>query len=198
MERYRAFSLAEALITLLIVCIVAIASAPILTKKARKAPAVILWQTDTIAKHALTPTGMQDLRLGTDVKNKEQGIVVVGKLYFQDRHGNTIGWLAEDGTTSFAQGNDYDFDAMARKQAALEQMLNTLTQMLQQELAKQQNESQNLSKRNTPLRANNKINRNRNTNNTDSYNINAQQIDNEELQKQLEALLNAIQTENNR
>lgn len=198
MERYRAFSLAEALITLLIVCIVAIASAPILTKKARKAPAVILWQTDTIAKHALTPTGMQDLRLGTDVKNKEQGIVVVGKLYFKDRNGKIIGWIAEDGTTSFAQGNDYDFDAMARKQAALEQMLNTLTQMLQQELAKQQNESQSLSNRNTPLRANNRINRNRNTNNTESYNINAQQLDNEELQKQLEALLNAIQTENNR
>ena len=103
MERYRAFSLAEALITLLIVCIVAIASAPILTKKARKAPAVILWQTDTIAKHALTPTGMQDLRLGTDVKNKEQGIVVVGKLYFKDRNGKIIGWIAEDGTTSFVQ-----------------------------------------------------------------------------------------------
>lgn len=133
MNNNKAFSLAEALITLLIVCIIAIASAPVITKKAKKNPANVIWVADTQVKSAVTPAGQRDIRLGDEKGHKQQGIVVIGAMYFKDRNGKIIGWISEDGSTSFAQGNEFDFNAMSQKQEKLLQMVQSLMTMLQNE-----------------------------------------------------------------
>lgn len=104
MKKYLAFSLAEALITLLIVCIIAIASAPMITKKAKKSMRTEFWQKDMYADTAVSVRNGYDIRLGSKSDKKDQSIVVVGTLYFKDRNGNVIGWISEDGTSSFAGG----------------------------------------------------------------------------------------------
>ena len=97
-----AFSLAEALITLLIVCIIAIVSAPMITKKAKKSMRTEFWQKDSYADSAVSVRNGYDVRFGTASDKKNQSIVVVGTLYFKDRNGKVIGWIREDGTSSFA------------------------------------------------------------------------------------------------
>lgn len=100
----RAFSLAEALITLLIVCIIAVVSAPMITKKAKKPMRADMWQKDAYAKSAVSVRNGYDVRFGTESDKQNQSIVVVGTMYFKDRNGNVIGWISEDGTSSFAGG----------------------------------------------------------------------------------------------
>lgn len=111
MKKYLAFSLAEALITLLIVCIIAIASAPMITKKAKKSMRTEFWQRDMYADTAVSVRNGYDIRLGSKSDKKDQSIVVVGTLYFKDRNGNVIGWISEDGTSSFS-GNSIDRDTV--------------------------------------------------------------------------------------
>ncbi len=102
MKNKLAFSLAEALITLLIVCIIAIVSAPMITKKAKKSMRTEFWQRDSYADSAVSVRNGYDVRFGTESeKDKNQSIVVVGTLYFKDRNGKVIGWIAEDGSNSF-------------------------------------------------------------------------------------------------
>ena len=102
MKNKPAFSLAEALITLLIVCIIAIVSAPMITKKAKKSMRTEFWQKDSYADSAISVRNGYDVRFGTSSDKKNQSIVVVGTLYFKDRNGKVIGWISEDGTNSFA------------------------------------------------------------------------------------------------
>ena len=96
-----AFSLAEALITLLIVCIIAIVSVPMITKKSKKAMRTEFWQKDSYADSAVSVRNGYDVRFGTATDKKNQSIVVIGTLYFKDRNGKVIGWISEDGTNSF-------------------------------------------------------------------------------------------------
>ena len=97
-----AFSLAEALITLLIVCIIAVVSAPMITKKAKKSMRTEFWQRDSYADSSVSVRNGYDVRFGTESdKDKNQSIVVVGTLYFKDRNGKVIGWISEDGSNSF-------------------------------------------------------------------------------------------------
>lgn len=94
------FSLAEALITLLIVCIIAIASVPVITKKKKAAPEV-LWKIERQTESAIYPAHGRNIKLGAVNPKESQGIVVYGTLYFTDRNGNTIGWIKENGESSF-------------------------------------------------------------------------------------------------
>lgn len=130
MIRTQAFSLAEALITLLIVCIIAIATVPVITKKSRPNPSKVIWVADTMVKTAVTPSDQRDIKLGDATGHVKQGIVITGTMYFKDRNGKVIGWISEDGNTSFAQGNDYDFNAMSQRQEMLMNMLQNLTAQL--------------------------------------------------------------------
>lgn len=130
MIRTQAFSLAEALITLLIVCIIAIATVPVITKKSRPNPSKVIWVADTMVKTAVTPSAQRDIKLGDATGHVKQGIVITGTMYFKDRNGKVIGWISEDGNTSFAQGNDYDFNAMSQRQEMLMNMLQNLTAQL--------------------------------------------------------------------
>ncbi|DAB22417.1 TPA: hypothetical protein CPT85_06310 [Candidatus Gastranaerophilales bacterium HUM_21] len=130
MIRPQAFSLAEALITLLIVCIIAIATVPVITKKSRPNPSKVIWVADTMVKTAVTPSAQRDIKLGDATGHVKQGIVITGTMYFKDRNGKVIGWISEDGNTSFAQGNDYDFNAMSQRQEMLMNMLQNLTAQL--------------------------------------------------------------------
>lgn len=104
MNRNRAFSLAEALITLLIVCIIAVVSAPMITKKAKKPMRADMWQKDAYAQSAVSVRNGYDVRFGSESEKMNQSIVVVGTMYFKDRNGKVIGWISEDGTSSFAGG----------------------------------------------------------------------------------------------
>lgn len=102
MKNKFAFSLAEALITLLIVCIIAIVSAPMITKKAKRSMRTEFWQKDSYADSAVSVRNGYDVRFGTESeKEKNQSIVVIGTLYFKDRNGKVIGWISEDGSNSF-------------------------------------------------------------------------------------------------
>lgn len=128
MKKYLAFSLAEALITLLIVCIIAIASAPMITKKAKKSMRTEFWQKDMYADNAVSVRNGYDIRLGSRSDKKDQSIVVIGTLYFKDRNGNVIGWISEDGTSSFA-GGAVDLNTINR----LMGMVNNLYDLVQAE-----------------------------------------------------------------
>lgn len=177
MNKNNAFSLAEALITLLIVCIIAIATAPIITKKAKKSPANVIWVADTQVKSAVTPAGQKDIRLGDESGHKQQGIVVAGAMYFKDRKGKIIGWISEDGSTSFAQGNEYDFNAMSQKQEKLLQMVQSLMTLLQNERKKSNSSKTSLAP------------------NTKSP-VNPDKMDEAQLQEQLNSLLEMLNTQN--
>lgn len=102
MKKEKGFSLAEALITLLIVCVIAIATAPILTKKAKKPPKLSQWQNYSSMYKTITPSNNQDILLGSQ-KEPERSIVIDGTLYFKNTKGHVIGWIKEDGTSSFTQ-----------------------------------------------------------------------------------------------
>ncbi len=182
MNHNKAFSLAEALITLLIVCIITIVSVPVITKKKRDNPMKVLWMPDTEIKTAIRPTGHRDIILGETTNENKHGIVIINKMYFKDRNGNVIGWIAEDGSTSFSEGNNHDFNVITQRQQKLEQTLTILTNMLQQEMNKQNNLNKNSSR----------SRRSRRHNSTNHYNSN---INEEELNAQIQELLRALQSQ---
>lgn len=100
MKKISGFSLAEALITLLIVAIIAVASAPIITKKARKNDDIQLWTLYKQGNGYIFPKNNRDIMLGSS-KN-QTGIIVNGTLVFKNSKGEVLGWISEDGTSSFA------------------------------------------------------------------------------------------------
>ena len=103
MKRKFGFSLAEALITLLIICLITILSAPVITKKARKRQDTNMWTFFKNKTAYIYPTNNNDVMLGSTKQPK--GIIVNGVLVFKNTKGETIGWIAEDGSSSFAMEN---------------------------------------------------------------------------------------------
>ena len=202
MIRTQAFSLAEALITLLIVCIIAIATVPVITKKSRPNPSKVIWVADTMVKTAVTPSAQRDIKLGDATGHVKQGIVITGTMYFKDRNGKVIGWISEDGKTSFAQGNDYDFNAMSQRQETLMNLLQTLAAQLNsmQDPSRQQNESfsnassQRLSKI-RQARESRQKNKLRNDNYSDNSSGRSTQTDTEQIQQQLSSLMELLNTQ---
>ena len=118
------FSLAEALITLLIVSIIAIASVPVITKKKNNTNHE-LWKIERNTQTAIYPSNGRDIRLGDINKKESQGIIVYGTLYFMDRNGNTIGWIKENGESSFGTSEN---------QTKTLEMLTALNQQLTEAL----------------------------------------------------------------
>ncbi len=102
MKKKFGFSLAEALITLLIVSIIAIVSAPVVTKKSRRIDNKTIWTINTDNYATITPTDGRDLKIGKTRSGKTQGIVIVDRLEFKNQNGEVIGWINEDGSTSFS------------------------------------------------------------------------------------------------
>lgn len=107
MKKNDGFSLAEALITLLIVAIIAMVSVPVITKKKKgtRGASEILWNADR-EQPVITPSGSRDIRLGNTSALKTQGIVVVERLEFKNRNGEVIGWIEEDGESSFTNTSE--------------------------------------------------------------------------------------------
>lgn len=103
MRRKFGFSLAEALITLLIICLITILSAPVITKKARKRDDAHMWTFIKNKSTYIYPTNNNDIMLGSTKQPK--GIIVNGVLVFKNKKGETIGWIAEDGSSSFVMEN---------------------------------------------------------------------------------------------
>ena len=103
MEKKFGFSLAEALITLLIIALITVLSAPVITKKARKREDTNMWTFVKNKNKYIYPTNNNDIMLGSTKQPK--GIVVNGVLVFKNTKGETIGWIAEDGTNSFTLEN---------------------------------------------------------------------------------------------
>ena len=128
-----AFSLAEALITLLIVCIIAVVSAPMITKKAKKSMRTEFWQKDSYVDSAVSVRNGFDVRFGTAAEDKKnQGIVVVGTLYFKDKNGKVIGWISEDGKSSFASECQCSAPAVSSVAAGVDaDTINQLMRMVQ-------------------------------------------------------------------
>lgn len=155
MKKILGFSLAEALVTLLIVCIIAIMTAPMITKKKRKDPMQVLWNVDTKIENVIYPNAKRDIMLGEITKNNTQGIVIVGTMYFKDRNGNKIGWISEDGSSSFAQasssgssqgdsGSNIDYEAMMENQKKVMEMLNMLQGMMKKGPSASNSESEKM------------------------------------------------------
>ena len=202
MIRTQAFSLAEALITLLIVCIIAIATVPVITKKSRPNPSKVIWVADTMVKTAVTPSAQRDIKLGDATGHVKQGIVITGTMYFKDRNGKVIVSISEDCNTSFAQGYDYDFNAMSQRQETLMNLLQTLAAQLNsmQDPSRQQNESfsnassQRLSKI-RQARESRQKNKLRNDNYSDNSSGRSTQTDTEQIQQQLNSLMELLNTQ---
>lgn len=124
MEKRFGFSLAEALITMLIVCIIAVASAPIITKKLRKSSDTNVWNLVKAQKY-IYPDKNRDIMLGSP--SKHAGIIVNGVLVFKNTKGQTIGWISEDGTSSFA-GNGSPVGAIDPEE--LDRMVKMVTESM--------------------------------------------------------------------
>lgn len=195
MKQLKGFSLAEALITLLIVCIIAIASAPMITKKAKKSQNNLIWITDTQIKTAVTPVGQRDIRLGDEKKDKKQGIVVVGTMYFKDRNGNVIGWIAEDGSNSFSQQSDYagyDYEAVSAKQDKLMKMAETLMTVLQNDPSFRNNAMSGGNNKNSGSSSSRRAGRQTPMMDISSF----QNMDENQMQQQINALMQMLNTQN--
>ena len=139
MKKTYGFSLAEALITLLIVCIIAIATVPVITKKKRdpNRAASVLWKVDNTNPKVLIPSAGRDIKLG-QIDNQNQGIVIVRRLEFKNRDGQTIGYIDENGENSFQNNNE-----ILKKQEQIISILNNLNSELSRALEIQENANYN-------------------------------------------------------
>ena len=131
--KIKGFSLAEALITLLIVSIIALASVPVITKKNRAKSQVpsAIWSINTDIFPSISPSSNRDIKLGRTPNRKDQGIIVNEILVFKDTKGKTIGWIKEDGTNSFTE-------EIVAKQNQIIRMLDTLTNEIRAEIESEQ------------------------------------------------------------
>ena len=132
-----AFSLAEALITLLVVSIIVAASLPVITKKTRSTSKTVdwLWRTNR-EQTVVYPTNNKDMLLGDINNGKRQGIVISGVLEFKDRHGRTIGWISENGENSFQNSSD-----IVAKQELIVSMLDELNTQISKAINVAQNQA---------------------------------------------------------
>lgn len=177
----KAFSLAEALITLLIVSIIIAATAPVLTKRKVRKDVNLLWHVDNSVHTAITPTPGRDIILGSyDDSESKNGIVVRGKLYFKDTKGNIIGWIAEDGTNSFSKAEVFDMDAILQRQQKIDEAISKLSVILQEEIQKQHPEQWNPN----------------NTHKNSGGHVRDMQKENETVQIQLDELIKMLNSQN--
>lgn len=162
MKKKFGFSLAEALITLLIIALITVLSAPVITKKARKREDTNMWTFVKNKNKYIYPTNNNDIMLGSTKQPK--GIVVSGVLVFKNTKGETIGWIAEDGTNSFTLENqgmalpsisDEDMKKLVEQvQKSID--VNKLTQQVQnaEKIAKKTTAKQNTIDREQPQNSN--------------------------------------------
>lgn len=175
---------------------------PVITKKSRPNPSKVIWVADTMVKTAVTPSAQRDIKLGDATGHVKQGIVITGTMYFKDRNGKVIGWISEDGNTSFAQGNDYDFNAMSQRQEMLMNMLQNLTAQLNNvknpsdysNTDSSAGSSQRLSKI-RQARESRQKNKLRNDNYSDNSSGRSTQTDTEQIQQQLNSLMELLNTQ---
>ena len=95
--RKKGFSIAEALMVLLIMSIIVAVSMPVLTKKSRRKTAKIdsgLWKD--YRHEFVAPVDNRDVALGNDAH--EKGIRIIGKLSLKDLGGTERGWVKDDGS----------------------------------------------------------------------------------------------------
>lgn len=179
----KAFSLAEAMITLLIVSIIIAATAPVLTKRKLRKDVNLLWHVDNSVHTAITPTPGRDIILGSYDDNKTRnGIVVRGKLYFKDTKGNIIGWIAEDGTNSFSKTEVFDVDSILQRQQKIDEAISKLSIILQEQRQGERPEEWHPNN-NTPKHNSNE-------------HIRDTQKENEAMQIQLDELIKILNSQN--
>lgn len=95
----KGFSIAEALMVLLIMSIIVAVSIPVITKKSRVKPVKTeagLWKD--YKYQFLMPVDRRDIALGDEKRDK--GIRITGKLSLKDLSGVEIGWIKDSGTVS--------------------------------------------------------------------------------------------------
>ncbi len=101
MKRKKAFSIAEALMVLLIMSIIVAVSMPVLTKKSRKKTTKLdsgLWKD--YRHEFIVPVDNRDLTLGNE--SQDRGIRIIGKLSLKDLSGQQLGWIKDDGSVAIS------------------------------------------------------------------------------------------------
>ena len=187
MKKAFGFSLAEALITLLIVSLIAAMTVPMMTKKTKKRAVNQPWSFSSRYNNALYPSENKDLMLGEISSGHPQSIIVVGRLEFKNRTGQTIGWIDEDGSSSFLQNshsyaNDVDYNTIMENQKRILSILNALQQVLQ-------SGEINLGSSSNRIRNNHRKSRSFDDNsNNSNFNYNST-ISEENLQRQIDDLI---------
>ncbi len=99
MKRKKAFSIAEALMVLLIMSIIVAVSMPVLTKKSRRKTTKVeagLWKD--YRHEFIAPVDNRDVAVGDD--SHDRGLRVIGKLTLKDLSGQPLGWVKDDGSVS--------------------------------------------------------------------------------------------------
>ena len=140
MKKIYGFSLAEALITLLIICIIAIATVPVITKKKRdpNRAASVLWKVENTNPKVLIPSSGRDIKLGQIDNQNSQGIIISRRLEFKNREGKTIAYIDENGENSFHNNNE-----ILERQEQIISILNNLNSELSRALEIQENANYN-------------------------------------------------------
>lgn len=101
MAEKKGFSLAEALVTLLVVTIIIAVSAPTITKKSRQGSSVKGRYWRDIQHQYITPLDNRDILLGYVNGKFPLGVRIKGKLAFKNYSGHQTAWIKENGTSSF-------------------------------------------------------------------------------------------------
>ena len=99
MQKKYGFSLAEALITLLVVSLIIVLSTPMITKKTKPNSDLRYWSSTQLYPNSIIPVSNKNIVVGS-TGNAKNSIIVSGVLEFKNKKGETIGWIAEDGTSS--------------------------------------------------------------------------------------------------
>lgn len=133
MKKKLAFSLAEALITLLIVSLITIAATPVITKKARPKNDLMYWSVTNTYPDSIKPINNKNIVLGTS-QNAKNTIIVTGILEFKNTKGETIGWISENGTSSFDcncnNTQEFSTDEILENQRKIFELISMLQDML--------------------------------------------------------------------
>lgn len=98
----KGFSIAEALMVLLIMSIIVAVSIPVITKKSKRKTTKVeagLWRD--YRHEFLMPVDNRDITLGDETN--QRGIRIKGKLTLKNLEGKEIGWVKDDGSTSFEE-----------------------------------------------------------------------------------------------
>ena len=104
-----------------------------ITKKARPKSDLMYWSVTNTYPDSIKPINNKNIVLGTS-QNAKNTIIVTGILEFKNTKGETIGWISENGTSSFDcncnNTQEFSTDEILENQRKIFELISMLQDML--------------------------------------------------------------------